>query len=491
MFQTVLIVDDHEEILKILEKVLSRLEGVEVIRSHSSEEALEKLQDKQLSLAIIDVMLPGLNGFELADRIRENPLNLKVSLIFISGVYIDYSHIFKGYQTGAMDYITKPFDTKILFSKIQGLLEVDKQRQTLESIIAQRTSELTETNRKLVHALNEWQVTFDSISDPIFIMDRNFNILKQNKAFEEHIPLDKMVEYFKSVNLKAHERKDLLSPDYAKELQIPMEGETYTFDMDINIIPWKDDTAFLGDMRDISIRKAAEKKLMETMNTLELSNKDLENFAYAMSHDLKEPLRTISGFIAMLAKKHEKDLDSDGKHFLNRIEEAATRLQTMINNVLEYSTVAQKNEIVSVDSNHIVKTALHNLHALVKEGGAVVKYDKLPFIRCSPVQITRVFQNIVSNAIKFCGASKPEILISHTENTEFITFSVKDNGIGIDPKHHDRIFIFFQKLHGRYEYEGLGVGLSVCKKIIENHGGRIWVESSLGAGSTFHFTIPK
>ena len=358
MFQTVLIVDDHEEILKILEKVLSRLEGVEVIRSHSSEEALGKLQGRQLSLAIIDVMLPGLNGFELADRIRENPLNLKVSLIFISGVYIDYSHIFKGYQTGAMDYITKPFDTNILFSKIQGLLEVDKQRQTLESIIAQRTSELTETNRKLIHALSEWQVTFDSISDPIFIMDRNFNILKQNKAFEEHIPLDKMVEYFRSVNLKAHERKDLLSPDYAKELQIPMEGETYTFDMDINIIPWKDDTAFLGDMRDISTRKAAEKKLMETMNTLELSNKDLENFAYAMSHDLKEPLRTISGFIAMLAKKHEKDLDSDGKHFLNRIEEAATRLQTMINNVLEYSTVAQKNEIVSVDSNHIVRTAL-------------------------------------------------------------------------------------------------------------------------------------
>lgn len=491
MHQTVLIVDDHEEILKILEKVLSRFEGVEVIRARSSEEALEKLQNRQLSLAIIDVMLPGLNGFELADRLRENPLNLKVSLIFISGVYIDYSHVFKGYQSGAMDYITKPFDTNILFSKIQGLLEVDKQRQTLESIIEQRTRELTETNKKLVHALSEWQVTFDSISDPIFIMDRNFKILKQNKAFEKHIPLDRIIEYFKSVNLKAHKHKELLSPDYEKELQITMEGEIYTFDMDINIIPWRDDTVFLGDMRDITKRKTAEKKLLETMNTLELSNKDLEHFAYAMSHDLKEPLRTISGFIAMLAKKHGKDFDSDGRHFLDRIEDAATRLQTMINNVLEYSTVAQKNEIVSVDSNHIAKTALSNLDALVKESEAVIRYEKLPFIKCSPVQITRVFQNLVSNAIKFHGNSKPEVLISHTENTEFFTFSVKDNGIGIDPKHHERIFIFFQKLHGRYEYEGLGVGLSVCKKIIENHGGRICVESSLGNGSTFHFTIPK
>jgi light-regulated signal transduction histidine kinase (bacteriophytochrome) len=235
----------------------------------------------------------------------------------------------------------------------------------------------------------------------------------------------------------------------------------------------------------------AKKDLEQKAQELARSNDALREFAYAISHDLKEPLRGIDGFVKLLAKRYKGKLASDADNFIEYTVDGVKRMQLMIKDLLEYSLVGTKvKDLEPTDSALVIEQALLNLQTAIEESGAEVTYDPLPEVRADASQLTRLFQNLIGNAIKFRGKEALKIHISSEQRDNEWIFSVRDNGIGIDRDHFGRIFVIFQRLHTREEYDGTGIGLALCKKIVERHGGRIWVESETGKGSTFYFTIP-
>ena len=243
--------------------------------------------------------------------------------------------------------------------------------------------------------------------------------------------------------------------------------------------------------QEIAERKQAEIKLKLYSTELERSNQELQQFAYVASHDLQEPLRMVASYTQLLAKRYKGKLDTDADEFIAYAVDGATRMQVLINDLLTYSRVGTSGkDFKPTNSEAILKRTLDNLQKAVEESGAKVTYDTLPTVMADDMQLGQLFQNLVSNAIRFRSEEPPHIHVSAEQNEDKWVFSVHDNGIGIDPEFTERIFIIFQRLHKRREYPGTGIGLAVCKKIVERHGGRIWVESKPGKGSTFYFTIP-
>jgi PAS domain S-box-containing protein len=245
-------------------------------------------------------------------------------------------------------------------------------------------------------------------------------------------------------------------------------------------------------IEDITERKQAETRLMGVMADLERSNKDLVQFAYVASHDLQEPLRMVSSYTQLLAKHYEGRLDEKAKKFMDYAVDGAVRMQRLINDLLTYSRITtQGKSLETTDTHALLGEAISNLAALIEEKRAVITNDDLPTVRADASQLMQVFQNLLANAIKFQGENVPHIHVSAQDKGLQWVFSVKDNGIGIERQYADRVFIIFQRLHTRQEYPGTGIGLAVCKRIVERHGGRIWFESESGKGSTFFFTIMK
>ena len=237
--------------------------------------------------------------------------------------------------------------------------------------------------------------------------------------------------------------------------------------------------------------KKAKDKLEKTLSELKRSNDELQQFAYVASHDLQEPLRMVSSYVQLLERRYKGRLDPDADDFIAYAVDGANRMHKLINALLEYSRVGTKGrEFSLVNSEDVLNTALKNLEIALKESGAEVTHDGLPQVTVDEVQFVQLFQNLISNAVKFRNKEKPRIHISAEKKGNEWVFSVKDNGIGIEKEYFDRIFVIFQRLHGRSEYEGTGIGLSVCKRIVERHGGRIWVESALKKGTTFYFSVP-
>ena len=244
--------------------------------------------------------------------------------------------------------------------------------------------------------------------------------------------------------------------------------------------------------RDITERKRAEEALKKTMADLERSNKELEQFAYVASHDLQEPLRMVASFTQLLAKRYRDKLDADANEFINYAVDGANRMQKMVNDLLSYSRVGHRGKSFEpTDCTGILNQALTDLNVAIDENEAVITHDALPVMMGDESQLVQLFQNLIGNGIKFRSKEAPRIHISAQESGNEWIFTVQDNGIGIDPQYNERIFMIFQRLHGREEYPGTGIGLAICKKIVECHGGRVWVDSQPGNGSTFYFTIPK
>jgi PAS domain S-box-containing protein len=261
-------------------------------------------------------------------------------------------------------------------------------------------------------------------------------------------------------------------------------------------VPLKDDAGkvvgLIGIARDITDRKAAEAQLQNTMADLERSNKELEQFAYIASHDLQEPLRMVSSYTQLLAKRFEGQLDEKTQKYVHYAVDGASRMQSLINDLLAYSRVGRRGKpLESADSHAILGEALRNLAARIEETHAVITNGDLPTVRADASQLVLVFQNLISNAIKFRREGIPGIHVSARDKGGEWLFAVKDNGIGIESRHAQRVFEIFQRLHTREEYPGTGIGLSVCKRVVERHGGKIWFESEPGSGTTFFFTIPK
>ena len=238
-------------------------------------------------------------------------------------------------------------------------------------------------------------------------------------------------------------------------------------------------------------RQKAEKALAEKAEELTRSNQELEQFAYVASHDLQEPLRMITGYTQLLAKRYGDKLDQNANEYIDYAVEGAKRMQGLIRDLLTYSRVGTRGkEFALTDCEAVVAGTLRVLQPAIEESAATVTYDPLPTVMGDETQLLQLFQNLIGNAVKYRDSKPPVVHVSCKQEGEHWLFSVRDNGIGIDPQYANRIFVIFQRLHGRDQYAGTGIGLAVCKKIVERHDGKIWVESELGKGATFHFTIP-
>jgi light-regulated signal transduction histidine kinase (bacteriophytochrome) len=243
---------------------------------------------------------------------------------------------------------------------------------------------------------------------------------------------------------------------------------------------------------DVTERKEAETALRTAHEELKRSNAELEQFAYVASHDLQEPLRMVSSYTQLLVRRYGDRLDGDAREFTAYIVDGAARMKQLIEDLLAYSRVGTRGkEFREVQVEESLRRAVSNLRAAIEEAGAAVTWDALPSVMADDTQLTQLFQNLIGNALKFRSSSVPRIHVFVSRQEPGWHFMVRDNGIGIEPQYFERIFMVFQRLHNKGEYPGTGIGLAICKKVVERHGGRIWVESRPGDGSAFHFTLPK
>jgi PAS domain S-box-containing protein len=251
-------------------------------------------------------------------------------------------------------------------------------------------------------------------------------------------------------------------------------------------------TRMTGVIWDVTERKRAEERLVRLLTELERSNKELELFAYVASHDLQEPLRMVSSYTQLLERRYSAKLDDDAREFIGYAVDGANRMQRLINDLLEFSRVSTRGKpLEPTDLAEVLGNVRANLSVAIEETGALVTNDFMPVVTADAGQLGQLLQNLVANGIKFRNGTRPHVHVRTVETPDHWEFSVSDNGIGIEQQYFDRIFVIFQRLHTKGDYPGTGIGLALCKRIVERHGGRIWVESKPNEGSTFSFTIPK
>ena len=249
---------------------------------------------------------------------------------------------------------------------------------------------------------------------------------------------------------------------------------------------------YRGVGRDITRRKRAEAALQAAHDELARSNSELEQFAYVASHDLQEPLRMVASYTQLLGKRYGEKLDGDAKEFMGYIVDGAGRMKQLIEDLLAYSRVGTRGrEFAPVSLESVLKKALSNLRSAIEDSGTAVTSDLLPEVMADESQLGQLLQNLIGNALKFRGEAAPRIHVSCASLDKEWEIAVRDNGIGIEPQYFERIFMVFQRLHDKGQYPGTGIGLAICKKVVDRHGGQIWVTSKPGEGSSFHFTLPK
>jgi signal transduction histidine kinase len=385
----ILIVDDNPNDLLAYKECLGG-NDIEIVTVNSGENALRELIINEYSLIMMDVQMPGMNGFETAQMIKGREKTSNIPIIFITGEFKkdDFKHY--GFKIGGFDYIIKPVDSLTLQNKVKAFLTLFNQKKEIEI----SNLELKKANTELSH--------------------------------------------------------------------------------------------------EIKRREETEVLLRSTLEALKNSNDELEQFAYIASHDLQEPLRMVSSFVQLLSKKYKDKLDPNANEYINFAAEGAQRMQKMIQDLLEYSRIqTQGKNLKEINIENVLLQAQKNLQIKIEETGTVIKQGEFHPVIGDESQLVRLFQNLIGNAIKFHSEKKTEILITSESQDDCILFSVQDNGIGIDQQFEEKIFQIFQRLHTREEFEGTGIGLAVCKRIVERHGGKIWFKSEPGKGTTFFFTISK
>jgi len=369
-----------------------------------------------------------------------------------------------------------------------------KQKQHLKEVKKEKAS--IEESEKWYRAL------FEQAANSVVLIDsQNGAVVAFNDKAHKNLGYTR--DEFKKLNIhdfESFENGERIERDIEKSedgshtfevKHIAKNAEIRNMIVSRRVVSISDKDFLLSIFIDITGRIKAERELTKRTKELKRSNEDLEQFAYIASHDLSEPLRMISSYVTLLGERYMGKLDPTADEFIEFAVDGTIRMQALIKGLLAYSRVGtdcKKDDIV--DCNKVLKETLSNLKLAISENSATVNADNLPTIKGDYIQITQLFQNIISNALKFCRVEKPNIEIKVIEENKNWLFSFKDNGIGIDDKFSKDVFIVFRRLNTREEYSGTGIGLSICKKIVERHNGSIWVESDKGKGSTFYFKLP-
>ena len=371
--RSILIVDDVSVNLQL---VTTQLEarGYLALVARGGQEAIQRAEFAQPDLILLDVVMPGMDGFETCRRLKQSDATRDIPVIFMTALANTDDKI-EGFRAGGVDYVTKPLNAEEVLARVDTHLTLYALRQQLAS---------------------------------------------QNQQLRQEIAAREQVQA-----------------------------------------------------------------------ALRRSNAELEQLAYVASHDMQEPLRMVASYLQLVAERYGNALDADGHEFIGYAVDGAKRMQALISDMLTYSRVSTRaRPFEPTDCARIVATAERHLQLAIEEGGAVITRGELPTVLGDEVQYLQLFQNLIGNAIKFRGNAPPRLHVTAQPAEDGWCFSVADNGIGIAPEYFERIFVLFQRLHGRREYPGTGIGLALCKRIVERHGGRIWVESTPGQGSVFRFTLP-
>ena len=387
------------------------------------------------------------------------------------------------------------------------LLQLRERTARVEETVAERTAELQQANEALHHSEQRFRSLVETTSDWIWAVD-------PDGVYTYASPKIKDLLGYEPEEVVGKTPFDMMPPDEAEQLtatfrEIVSRGEPFTRLENANLhkdghrviletsgVPIFDAEGNLqgyrGVDRDVTKPKEDEAKLKRTMANLEQSNRDLEQFAYSASHDLQEPLRMLGSYLQALEAGYGDGLDQPARDYISLSIDAGKRMQQLINALLAYAHVGTRGrQFQTVATNTVVDQVIVDLQAMINGSGAEVTRDELPSITADPTLLAQLFQNLIGNAIKFHGDRPPEVHVRGESSSRRWVFSVRDNGIGIDQKHLDRIFAVFERLHSSDKYPGTGIGLAICKRVVQHHGGRIWCESTPQEGTTFHFSIPR
>ncbi len=362
----ILIVDDRPENLLAIESTLDEMD-VELVRAMSGSEALSLILRHEFALVLMDVQMPEMDGFEAAQLIRDNEATAQLPIIFVTAISKDERHMMRGYETGAVDYLFKPYNPRVLESKVRVFLDLYRKQRELKDALA---------------ALNASQ------------------------------------------------------------------------------------------------------------EALEARSKEMHSFAHIAAHDLKAPLRRISSFSQILVEDYGDKLDDDARGYFDRIVTNARHMTQLVDDLLQYARSGKLDKpFETLDMKVLTEQVVKLLETVVEEAEATVEVDYLPLLRGDETSLKQLMQNLIANALKFRGEESPVVKVTAAEVDGRWQFSVSDNGIGIPEEHQEKVFGSFERLHSQTEFEGSGLGLATCKKLVEQHRGKIWLESTQGEGTTFHFTV--
>lgn len=462
--------------------------SVVVVQTQSEFEQQLRLQSPDVVLA--DYNLPQWKGMDALDVLRREGLD--IPLVLVSGALGDVTAV-ECIKRGATDYVLKDGLARLPEAIRRALQEKALRERQQRSDAALRESEAQ--LEALIHSAMDAILTVDERQSIVLFNSSAEKMFRCSEAEALGQPIERFIpQRFRAAH-SAHVRKFGETGATSRIMDklgilkaLRADGEEFPMEASISRTQVGGRALFTVILRDITEREQAEKKLTEKMAELARSNADLEQFAYVASHDLQEPLRMVTAYTQLLAERYRGKLDENADKFIGYASEGALRMQSLIQDLLALSRVG-RNGSVRVDCDAAMEEVLRSLGPAIAESGAVVTHGTLPAVWANRSQITQVLQNLIGNAIKFRGTEPPAISVQAEKTGDHWLFSVSDNGIGIAPEYAENIFVVFQRLHTRAEYPGNGIGLAICKKIIEHGGGKIWVESQVGRGSTFKFTM--
>lgn len=494
----VLLVDDRHDKRLALTAILEDLD-LELITAQSGTDALRMVLIHEFAVILLDVSMPLMDGFETASLIRKRKLTEHLPIIFITAFRDTDGQASRGYALGAIDYIFAPVIPAVLRAKVSVFIdlftksrEIKHQNELLRIESAHRMASL---ENRLDCLLNRLNVGVYRLTSTGFLISANPSFLLLF-GIDPAMPLQTI--NFTRLYLQAADRTAI-----SARLEADGQVQDYTFCRQrsdgtvrwislskVVVVDSEGVHSIDGLAEDVTARKEAEEGLIAKAEELARSNAELQEFAYVASHDLQEPLRTISSYASLLTSRYAHLLDDKGRIYLDHLVGGANHMRDLIRDILDYSKSGTLTEI-PVNCNDVMERVIFNIQEAIHASGATVSCDLLPTINCDPVLLGQVFQNLISNALKFRHKERaPTVHVGIERQESCWSFSITDNGIGIADQHFEKIFSIFQRLHTRHEYAGTGIGLAICRKAIQRSGGTISVDSVLGSGSSFRFTLP-
>jgi len=494
-----LLVDDDQDNLLALQAILEPLRQ-DLMLAQTGTDALRLCLEHDFAAILLDVRMPVMDGFETAEMIRARKRSVQTPILFCTAYRSD-EQLFRGYNLGAVDFLFKPIVPEILQSKVNVFVEL----QRTEQLLRRKAEELARTEQR-------FRIVLEAAPDAMVITNQAGTIELANSRADTLFGRSREALIGRDIHslLPAWEcpEEDRLHqalPRPTPEQRLTAyrdDGSPFPAEITRNSFHTPDGLLITTAIRDATDQADAEARIQKTNMELEkrvaertaalrYSNEALRQFAWAASHDLQEPIRTVVTYSQWLSQLVNGNLGARESKMLATIEQHAFRLNQLLAALRQYIQVSDSGQHAwtSVDCNAVVKAAAWNLQAMIQESGATIECGALPTISSLELPLVQLFQNLISNAIKYRSADPPLIRISATAGDDCWNFSVQDNGIGIDPKYFDYIFGVFRRLHGSQK-SGTGIGLAICRAAVERLGGRIWVESTPGSGSTFQVSIP-